>query len=92
MTVLKRLPLMTQDRLRYPNLHYNLRHLVVLNIHWLSKQAISQARMQAAGEGTVSTAEAAKIYLEEARNVVRGQTGGGAEGQFDSTEDRSSQQ
>lgn len=40
-----------------------------------------QARMQAAGEGTVSTAEAAKIYLEEARNVVRAQTGGGAEGQ-----------
>ena len=45
-----------------------------------------QARMQAAGEGTVSTAEAAKIYLEEARNVVRAQTGGGAEGQAISRE------
>jgi hypothetical protein len=45
-----------------------------------------QARMQAAGEGTVSTAEAAKIYLEEARNVVRAQTGGGSEGQSISRE------
>lgn len=45
-----------------------------------------QARMQAAGEGTVSTAEAAKIYLEEARNVVRAQTGGGTEGQSISRE------
>ncbi|MDA8897239.1 hypothetical protein N9I97_00540 [bacterium] len=45
-----------------------------------------QARMQAAGEGTVSTAEAAKIYLEEARNAVRAQTGGGAEGQAISRE------
>lgn len=45
-----------------------------------------QARMQAAGEGTVSTAEAAKIYLEEARNVVRAQTGGGNEGQSISRE------
>ena len=45
-----------------------------------------QARMQAAGEGTVSTAEAAKIYLEEARNVVRAQTGGGNEGQAISRE------
>ena len=40
-----------------------------------------QARMAEAGKGTVSTAEAAKIYLEEARNAVRAQKGGGTEGQ-----------
>jgi hypothetical protein len=45
-----------------------------------------QARMQEASKGTVSTAEAAKIYLEEARNVVRAQTGGGKEGQAISRE------
>jgi len=40
-----------------------------------------QARMAAAGQGTVSTAEAAKIYIEEARNLVKTQSAGGGAGQ-----------
>jgi hypothetical protein len=40
-----------------------------------------QKRMEEAGKGTVSTAEAAKIYLTEARNLVKTQTTGGGAGQ-----------